>query len=71
MKNVKRTEIWEGTLSCKTIRELIEKQKTKELSLSEKNIILEHCMRCKECRNIERKVLDEIIVGFEAETVNK
>jgi hypothetical protein len=67
MENNKKREPGEGMLLCEEILELIEKQKTDELSLSERNVILEHCMRCKECRAVEKEVLDKTIADFEEE----
>ncbi len=49
---------WYNTLSCKAIREIIDKRKTQELSSRELYATFEHSMRCSECRDINMAVLD-------------
>ena len=52
-----------NNLSCKAIKELVEKRKTQELTPRERNAVFEHSVDCKECREINLKILGELIDG--------
>jgi len=50
-----------NNLSCEATRDLIEKRKNQELTPHERNVVFEHCVECKECREINTKILEELI----------
>ncbi len=59
-KNKNKKGPW-GNLSCEEVLRLIEKERERELTPFERNAVFTHCTICDECREVQRKVLDELI----------
>ena len=60
-----------GNLSCKEVLRLIEEEKERKLDPFERNAVFAHCTVCDECREVQIKVLDEIIGEGKLEDFDK
>ena len=52
-----------NNLSCEAIKAIIKKRKTQELTPRERNAVFEHSIECKDCREINVKILEDLING--------
>ena len=49
------------SMSCEAIRGLIKKRHSEKLNPKERNAVIDHCYDCRECLELNRKALDELI----------